>query len=50
MVDGCVMLVDARRGRHAADQVRAGKALKMGLRRSSCINKVDRPDADPGGA
>ena len=36
-----------RRRPDAADQVRAAKALELGLRPIVVINKVDRPDAEP---
>jgi GTP-binding protein len=47
MVDGCVILVDAEEGIMPQTKFVLGKALKMGLRPILCINKVDRPHADP---
>jgi GTP-binding protein len=47
MVDGCVILVDAEEGVMPQTKFVLGKALKLGLRPILCINKVDRPHADP---
>ena len=47
MVDGCVLLVDAEEGVMPQTKFVLGKALKMGLRPVVCLNKVDRPHADP---
>jgi GTP-binding protein len=47
MVDGCVLLVDAEEGVMPQTKFVLGKALKMGLKPIVCINKVDRPHADP---
>jgi GTP-binding protein len=47
MVDGCVILVDAEEGVMPQTKFVLGKALKMGLRPIVCLNKVDRPHADP---
>ena len=47
MVDGCLLLVDAEEGVMPQTKFVLGKALKMGLRPIVCLNKVDRPHADP---
>ncbi len=47
MVDGCVLLVDAEEGVMPQTKFVLGKALKMGLKPIVCLNKVDRPHADP---
>ena len=47
MVDGCVILIDAEEGVMPQTKFVLGKALKLGLRPILCINKVDRPHADP---
>jgi GTP-binding protein len=47
MVDGCVLLVDAEEGVMPQTKFVLTKALKMGLKPILCINKVDRPHADP---
>ncbi|MGZ8363436.1 MAG: translational GTPase TypA [Caulobacteraceae bacterium] len=47
MVDGCDRLVDAEEGVMPQTKFVLGKALKMGLKPIVCLNKVDRPHADP---
>ena len=47
MVDGCVLLVDAEEGVMPQTKFVLGKALKMGLKPILCLNKIDRPHADP---
>ena len=47
MVDGCVILVDAEEGVMPQTKFVLGKALKMGLKPILCLNKIDRPHADP---
>ncbi len=47
MVDGAIVLVDAAEGPLPQTKFVVGKALKLGLRPIVCINKVDRPDAEP---
>ncbi len=47
MVDGCVLLVDAVEGVMPQTKFVLTKALRMGLRPILCINKADRPNADP---
>ena len=47
MVDGCVLLVDAEEGVMPQTKFVLGKALKRGLKPIVCLNKVDRPHADP---
>jgi GTP-binding protein len=47
MVDSCVLLVDAEEGVMPQTKFVLGKALKKGLRPILCLNKVDRPHADP---
>jgi GTP-binding protein len=42
-----VLLVDAEEGVMPQTKFVLGKALKMGLRPILCLNKVDRPHADP---
>ena len=46
MVDGCVLLVDAEEGVMPQTKFVLGRP-KMGLRPILCLNKVDRPHADP---
>ena len=47
MVDGCGILLDAEEGVMPQTKFVLGKALKMGLKPILCLNKVDRPHADP---
>jgi len=47
MVDGCVLLIDACEGPMPQTKFVLGKALKLGLRPIVCLNKADRPNADP---
>jgi len=47
MVDGCILLVDACEGPMPQTKFVLGKALKLGLRPIVCLNKADRPNADP---
>ncbi|MFN4288157.1 MAG: translational GTPase TypA [Brevundimonas sp.] len=47
MVDGCVLLVDAVEGVMPQTKFVLTKALRMGLRPILCINKADRPNAEP---
>lgn len=43
MVNGVVhVVVEARRGRYAADQIHVKKALELDLSVIVCINKIDR--------
>ena len=50
MVDGALVLVDAAEGPLPQTKFVVSKALKMGLKPIVVINKVDRPDARPGGS
>ena len=47
MVDGCLLLVDAYEGTMPQTRFVLKRALEHGLRPIVCINKVDRPHADP---
>jgi len=47
MVDGCILLVDATEGPMPQTKFVLGKALKLGLRPIVCLNKADRPNAEP---
>ena len=47
MVDGCLLLVDAYEGTMPQTRFVLKQALEHGLRPIVCINKVDRPHADP---
>jgi GTP-binding protein len=47
MVDGCILLVDAAESVMPQTKFVLGKALKRGLRPIVCLNKVDRPNAEP---
>ncbi|MEM1409353.1 MAG: translational GTPase TypA [Pseudomonadota bacterium] len=47
MVDGCVLLVDAAEGPMPQTKFVLSKALALGLRPIVCLNKVDRPQAEP---
>jgi GTP-binding protein len=47
MVDGVVLLVDAAEGPMPQTKFVTSKALKLGLRPIVCLNKVDKPDAEP---
>jgi GTP-binding protein len=50
MVDGCVLLIDAAEGPMPQTKFVLSKALALGLRPIVCLNKVDRPQADPNAA
>ena len=50
MVDGCVLLVDAAEGPMPQTKFVLSKALALGLRPIVCLNKVDRPQAEPDAA
>ncbi|MBB4211382.1 GTP-binding protein [Rhodothalassium salexigens DSM 2132] len=50
MVDGVLLLVDAAEGPMPQTKFVTQKALAIGLRPIVCINKVDKPDADPDAA
>ena len=47
MVDGVVLLVDAAEGPMPQTKFVTAKALALGLRPIVCLNKVDKPDAEP---
>ncbi|PWE32844.1 translational GTPase TypA [Maritimibacter sp. 55A14] len=47
MVDGVVLLVDAAEGPMPQTKFVTSKALALGLRPIVCLNKVDKPAADP---
>jgi len=47
MVDGCILLVDAAESVMPQTKFVLGKALKRGLKPIVCLNKVDRPNAEP---
>ncbi|MDP2587672.1 MAG: translational GTPase TypA, partial [bacterium] len=47
MVDGVVLLVDAKEGPKPQTRFVLKKALSLGLRAIVVVNKVDRPDANP---
>ncbi|NRA31472.1 MAG: translational GTPase TypA [Parvularculaceae bacterium] len=47
MVDGCVLLIDAAEGPMPQTKFVLSKALALGLRPIVCLNKVDRPQAEP---
>lgn len=47
MVDGVVLLVDAAEGPMPQTKFVTSKALALGLRPIVCLNKVDKPDAEP---
>src|SRR6185436_14373264 len=47
MVDGCLLLVDAKDGPMPQTKFVLSKALARGLRPIVVLNKVDRPNADP---
>ncbi|MEM9838939.1 MAG: translational GTPase TypA [Pseudomonadota bacterium] len=50
MVDGCVLLIDAAEGPMPQTKFVLSKALALGLRPIVCLNKVDRPQAEPDNA
>ncbi|MEE4211108.1 MAG: translational GTPase TypA [Parvularcula sp.] len=50
MVDGCVLLIDAAEGPMPQTKFVLSKALALGLRPIVCLNKVDRPQAEPDAA
>ncbi len=50
MVDGCILLVDAAESVMPQTKFVLGKALARGLRPIVCLNKVDRPNAEPAAA
>ncbi|MEO0866618.1 MAG: GTP-binding protein, partial [Pseudomonadota bacterium] len=50
MVDGVVLLVDAAEGPMPQTKFVTSKALALGLRPIVVLNKVDKPDAEPGRA
>jgi GTP-binding protein len=47
MVDGVLLLVDASEGPLPQTRFVLGKALEAGLAPVVCLNKIDRPDAQP---
>ncbi|MGE3143039.1 MAG: translational GTPase TypA [Hyphomonadaceae bacterium] len=47
MVDGCILLVDAADSVMPQTKFVLGKALARGLKPIVCLNKVDRPNAEP---
>ncbi|MGB0506957.1 MAG: translational GTPase TypA [Pikeienuella sp.] len=47
MVDGVVLLVDAAEGPMPQTKFVTSKALALGLKPIVCLNKVDKPDAEP---
>ncbi len=47
MVDGVVLLVDAAEGPMPQTKFVTSKALALGLRPIVCLNKVDKPEAEP---
>ncbi len=47
MVDGCILLVDAAESVMPQTKFVLGKALARGLKPIVCLNKVDRPNAEP---
>ena len=49
MVDGVMLLVDAVEGPMPQTKFVLRKALSLGLKALVCINKIDRPHADPDG-
>ncbi|MEM1381476.1 MAG: translational GTPase TypA [Pseudomonadota bacterium] len=50
MVDGCVLLIDAAEGPMPQTKFVLSKALALGLKPIVCLNKVDRPQAEPDAA
>ncbi|MFO0704616.1 MAG: translational GTPase TypA [Candidatus Andersenbacteria bacterium] len=47
MVDGVLLLVDAKEGPKPQTRFVLKKALELGLRAIVVVNKIDRPDANP---
>ena len=48
MVDGCILVVDAFEGTMPQTRFVLKKALEAGVKPVVVVNKVDRPNADPG--